>query len=72
MERTLDIHSNGSDPAPPTNADPRAPPDQSQRPSTEPPDPQFVPGSEFLESEYRESQAEARRELQLVLDPDFL
>lgn len=28
--------------------------------------------TEYLESEYRESQGEARRELQLVLDPDFL
>ena len=27
---------------------------------------------EYLESEYRESQGEATRELQLVLDPDFL
>jgi hypothetical protein len=39
---------------------------------TEPPDPQFVPDLEFLESEYRQSLAEATRELQLVLDPDFL
>jgi hypothetical protein len=31
-----------------------------------------VPDPEYLESEYRESQGEARRELQLVLDPDFL
>ena len=35
-------------------------------------DPQFVPDPEFLESEYREAQAEASRELQLVLDPEFL
>jgi hypothetical protein len=32
----------------------------------------FVPDTEFLESEYRESPAEATRELQLVLDPEFL
>ncbi len=55
-----------------TNAGPRAPPDGSQRVSTEPPDPQFVPDPEFLESEYQESQADGTRELQLVLDPDFL
>jgi hypothetical protein len=30
------------------------------------------PRSEFIESEYREAQAEASRELQLVLDPEFL
>ena len=31
----------------------------------------FVPDTEFLESGYRESLAEATRELQLVLDPEF-
>ena len=48
-----------------TNAGPRAPPDRSHR---GPRDPQFVADPEFLESEYREAQAEASRELQLVLD----
>ena len=52
-----------------TNAGPRAPPDRSHR---GPRDPQFVADPEFLESEYREAQAEASRELQLVLDPEFL
>ena len=56
----------------PTNAGPRAPPDGTQRVSTERPDPQFVPDPEFLESEYQESQADGTRELQLVLNPDFL
>ena len=55
-----------------TNAAPRAPPDRSHLASGEPRDPQFVPDTEFLESEYREAQAEAMRELQLVLDPEFL
>ena len=52
-----------------TSAGPRAPPDQSHRVSAEPPDPQYVPDPEYLESEPR---ADATRELQLVLDPDFL
>jgi hypothetical protein len=55
-----------------TNAGPRAPPDPSHRGPSESRDPQFVPDPEFLESEYREAQAEASRELQLVLDPEFL
>jgi len=55
-----------------TNASARAPPDSSERISPVPADPQFVPDPEYLESEYRESQGEATRELQLVLDPDFL
>jgi hypothetical protein len=55
----------------------RAPPGGSHRVSTEPPDPQFVPDPEYLESESSESEsgksrADATRELQLVLDPDFL
>ena len=54
------------------NASARAPPDSSERISPVPADPQFVPDPEYLESEYRESQGEASRELQLVLDPDFL
>jgi len=55
-----------------TNAGPRAPPDPSHRGSSESSDPQFVPDPEFIESEYREARAEASRELQLVLDPEFL
>ena len=55
-----------------TNAAPRPPPGGADRASTEPEDPQFVPDPEFLEAEYRESQAESTRELQLVLDPEFL
>jgi hypothetical protein len=60
-----------------TNAGPRAPPDGSHRVSAELPDPRFVPDPEYLESESRESEsrkfrADATRELQLVLDPDFL
>lgn len=33
---------------------------------------QEVPDGEFLEAQFRETQAEASRELQLVLDPEFL
>ena len=55
-----------------TNASARAPPESSARISSVPADPQFVPDPEYLESEYRESRGEASRELQLVLDPDFL
>ena len=62
---------------------PRSPPATSHRGPNESPDPQlidprFIPDPEFLESEYREAQAEASRaseasrELQLVLDPEFL
>jgi hypothetical protein len=54
------------------NASVRAPPGGSHQVTAAPSDPQFVPDSEFLEFEYRQSQAEATRELQLVLDPDFL
>jgi hypothetical protein len=50
-----------------TNASARAPPDSSERISPVPADPQFVPDSEYLES-----QGEATREVQLELDPDFL
>ena len=55
----------------------RAPPDQSHRVSAELSDPQFVADPEYLESESRKSEsrkfrADATRELQLVLDPDFL
>jgi len=55
-----------------TNASARVPPDSSERISPVATDPQFVPDREHLESEYRDSHAEATRELQLVLDPDFL
>ena len=55
-----------------THAGPRSPPDAAPRVSPESPDPQFVPDAEFLESEYREAQADGMRELQLVLDPDYL
>jgi hypothetical protein len=54
-----------------TNAGPRAPPDRSHRRPREPRDPQFAPDPKFLESEYREAQAEASRELQLAPDPEF-
>jgi len=36
------------------------------------PDIEVVPDPEYLEFEYREAQAEASRELQLVFDPEFL
>ena len=57
-----------------TGAGPRAPPGQSHRVSAELLDPQFVPDleSESRESESRKFGADATRELQLVLDPDFL
>ena len=55
-----------------TNAAPRAPPDPSKQLSTVLADPQFVAYLESLESEYRESDGEATRELQLVLDSEFL
>ena len=32
----------------------------------------LVPDDEFLEAQFRETQVEASRELQLVLDPEFL
>ena len=32
----------------------------------------LVPDGEFLEGQFRETQAQASRELQLVLDPEFL
>ena len=61
-----------------SNAGPRAPPERPQRAPTEPPGLHFEPDPEFLESEYRDSQAngaagaDASGELQLVLDPEFL
>ena len=54
-----------------TNAGPR-PPLQSSHHASTPYDLDFVPDTEFLESGYRESLAEATRESQLVLDPEFL
>ena len=55
-----------------TRASARAPPHGSQRDPNEPRDLELVPAPEFLEAEFREAQAEASRELQLVLAPDFL
>ena len=49
-----------------------AQPHGSQRDPNEPHDLELVPDPEFREAEFREAQAEASRELQLVLDPDFL
>ncbi len=59
-----------------TSARPRPPPQSSHHASTQH-DLDFVPDTEFsdsecCESEYRGSRAEATRELQLVLDPEFL
>ena len=54
-----------------TSARPRPPPQSSHHASTQH-DLDFVPDTEFLESEYGGSRAEATRECQLVLDPDFL
>jgi hypothetical protein len=50
----------------------RAPPHGSPRDPNEPRDLELVPDPEFREAEFREAQAEASRELQLVLAPDFL
>ncbi len=52
-----------------TLAGARAPPHRSARP---PDEPELVMDPEFLESERLERQADARSELQLILDPDFL
>ena len=54
-----------------TSARPRPRPQSSHHASTQH-DLDFVPDTEFLESEYRGSRAEATLELQLVLDPEFL
>ena len=55
-----------------TFASARAPPNASQRTANAPQELECVPDVEFLEAEYREMQAEASRELQLVFDPEFL
>ena len=49
----------------------RGPPRASPAP-THLPDVEVVPDPEYLEFEYREAQAEASAELQLVFDPEFL
>ena len=59
-----------------TNASARAPPNTSHQVSDELTEPQYVPNPDYLESESwesesRKSRADARRELQLILDPDF-
>ena len=50
----------------------RAPLQGSQRAPDQARDLELVPDPEFRESECREAQAEASRELQLVLDPELL
>jgi hypothetical protein len=61
-----------------THAAPRAPPTAKSPTPTSPCDFVLVPDGDFLEAEFRETQAEASREfqssreLQLVLDPEFL
>jgi hypothetical protein len=55
-----------------THASPRAPPTAKSPISSAPCDLVLVPDGDFLEAEFRETQAEASRELQLVLDPEFL
>ena len=56
-----------------TLASARAPPHIVERNSFRlPPTRHSVPDPEFLESEYLDRQTDAARELQLVLDPDFL
>ena len=55
-----------------THASPRAPPAAKQPLPTAPCEFELVPDGEFLEAQFRETQAEASRELQLVLNPEFL
>ena len=55
-----------------TLASARAPPNASQRTANAPHELECVPDGEFLEAEFRESRAEASRELQLLFDPEFL
>ncbi|MDG1809082.1 MAG: hypothetical protein P8I27_14410, partial [Pirellulaceae bacterium] len=54
-----------------THASPRAPPAKPPLP-TVPCEFELVPDGEFLEAQFRETQLEASREFQLVLDPEFL
>ena len=55
-----------------TYASPRAPPATKSPMSSAPCEFVLVPDGEFLEGQFRETQAQASRELQLVLDPEFL
>jgi hypothetical protein len=55
-----------------TLASARAPPHEPWRDPNQPRERYSVPDPEFLESEYLTRQTDAARELQLVLDPDFL
>ena len=55
-----------------THASPRAQPATKSPMSSAPCELVWVPAGEFLEAQFRETQAEASRELQLVLDPEFL
>jgi hypothetical protein len=70
-----------------TNASARAPPVGAHRVSADPPEPKFVPDPDYLDPDYldpdylesessesasRKSREDATRELQLVLDPEFL
>ena len=55
-----------------THASPRAPPAVQQPLPTAPREFELVSDGEFFEVQFPETQAEASRELQLVLDPEFL
>ena len=55
-----------------TLASPRAPPVGSERAPDATTEVQLVPDGEFLEYERLENRAAESRELQLVLDPEFL
>ena len=55
-----------------THASTRAPPKATSPTPTAPREFALVPDGEFLEAQFRETQAEASRKLQLVLDPEFL
>ena len=55
-----------------TLANPRAPPGSSRRATNAPNELERVLDAEFLESERLEAQLAESRELQLVLDPEFL
>ncbi len=54
-----------------TQASSRAPPTAQQPLPTAASEFELVPDGEFLEAQFRETQAEASREFQLVLDPEF-
>ena len=55
-----------------TLASPRAPPRYSRRAADAARDLELVPDAEFLESERLEKEPTPPRELQLVLDPEYL